>query len=86
MEALNCYSLCINACPNRVVAYTNRALCHLKLKSVRAYYITQHVLYNACLLLITQPRSAEEDCNVALTYEPSNVKALYRRALARKVS
>ena len=37
-------------------------------------------------LYTIQPRSAEEDCNVALTLEPQNVKALYRRALARKVS
>ena len=32
-----------------------------------------------------QPRKAEEDTTKALDLEPQNVKALYRRALARKV-
>ena len=34
---------------------------------------------------LSQPRSAEGDCNKALSKEPGNVKALYRRGLARKV-
>jgi len=63
MEALNSYSACVQTCPDKAVAYTNRAHCYLKLKS---------------------PTKAEEDCTTALELEPQNVKALYRRGLARK--
>ena len=34
MEALNSYSACVQTCPDKAVAYTNRAHCYLKLKSV----------------------------------------------------
>ena len=39
LEALNYYSLCIDACPDNVVGFTNRALCHLKLSSVSIQHI-----------------------------------------------
>jgi len=35
---------------------------------------------------LPKAREAEEDCSMALHLEPKNVKALYRRGLARKVS
>ena len=38
------------------------------------------------LLLCTQPRNAEEDCTKALELDHVNIKALYRRAQARKVT
>lgn len=31
-----------------------------------------------------QPSLAEQDCSTALLLEPANIKALYRRGLARK--
>ena len=31
-----------------------------------------------------QPSLAEQDCSIALLLEPANIKALYRRGLARK--
>ena len=34
LDALHCYSACIEARPDQVAGYTNRALCHLKLASV----------------------------------------------------
>ena len=40
-------------------------------------------MYSARVVL--QPASAERDCNKGLELEPNNIKALYRRALARKV-
>ena len=37
-------------------------------------------------LKLSQPKAAEADCNHALELEPSNAKALLRRAAARSVS
>ena len=34
IEALQCYSRCIDLRPKNAVGYTNRALCHLKLNQV----------------------------------------------------
>ena len=33
-DAVPCYTECIQLCSDNPVAYTNRALCHLKLKAV----------------------------------------------------
>ena len=35
---------------------------------------------------IPQPGAAEKDCSHALELDPDNIKALYRRGVARKVS
>ena len=35
MEALRYYNMCVSVSPGSVAGYTNRALCHLKLNSVR---------------------------------------------------
>eukprot|EP00731_Ephydatia_muelleri_P038357 Em0731g2a len=37
-----------------------------------------------CFLKLSKPRDALEDCEKALKMEPSNIKALYRKALANK--
>eukprot|EP00731_Ephydatia_muelleri_P036071 Em0198g5a len=37
-----------------------------------------------CYLKLSKPRDALEDCEEALKMEPSNTKALYRKALANK--
>ncbi|KAL5484222.1 hypothetical protein EMCRGX_G020681 [Ephydatia muelleri] len=37
-----------------------------------------------CYLKLSKPRDALEDCEKALKIEPSNIKALYRKALANK--
>ena len=37
-------------------------------------------------ILIPQPEGAEGDCSRALELEPDNIKALYRRGVARKVT
>ena len=37
-------------------------------------------------LTALQPTAAVEDCSRALELEPGNIKALYRRGVARKVS
>ncbi|CAH1773410.1 unnamed protein product [Owenia fusiformis] len=38
-----------------------------------------------CYLRINKPQQAEQDCKVVLKYEPQNIKALFRRAQARKM-
>ena len=38
-----------------------------------------------CYIRINQPEKAEEDCTKALSIEKDNVKALFRRAQAKKV-
>ena len=38
-----------------------------------------------CYIRINQPEKAEEDCTKALSLEKDNVKALFRRAQAKKV-
>lgn len=63
-EAVPCYSSCIEILPDKVVSYTNRSLCYLKLN---------------------KPEEAEADCTKALTLEKDNVKAMFRRAQARKM-
>jgi hypothetical protein len=43
------------------------------------------VLHNNLLYFFSQPEEAEADCTKALTLEKDNVKAMFRRAQARKV-
>lgn len=43
-EAVSCYTECIQLCPDNPVAYTNRALCHLKLNAVSALYYALRVV------------------------------------------
>lgn len=38
-----------------------------------------------CYIRINQPEKAEQDCTAALSIEKDNVKALFRRAQAKKV-
>lgn len=37
-DAVLCYTECIQLCPDNPAAYSNRALCHLKLSAVSASY------------------------------------------------
>lgn len=63
-EAVVCYNKCMEAMPDQLAVYTNRALCYIKLN---------------------KPGEAEEDCTNALSIDKDNVKALFRRAQARKL-
>ena len=100
LEAMHCYSACIEALPDQVAGYTNRALCHLRLSSVSGWGRSVGVcgvVCVCCVLCVVWTREtlsfvflqfalAENDCQRALGLESGNVKALYRRAMARKVS
>ncbi|VDI18766.1 sperm-associated antigen 1 [Mytilus galloprovincialis] len=63
-KAVPCYTKCIEILPKKVVSFTNRSLCYLKLQ---------------------KPTEAEIDCTTALSLDKDNVKALFRRAQARKM-
>lgn len=63
-KAIECYTKCVQLFPDKVVSYTNRALCYLKLN---------------------QANKAESDCDKSLKKEPGNIKAMFRRAQAKKL-
>lgn len=63
-KAIECYTKCVQLFPDKVVSYTNRALCYLKLN---------------------QASKAESDCDKSLKKEPNNIKAMFRRAQAKKL-
>jgi len=58
-------------------------------------YYSQCIVFNAnepvpfvnralCYLKLDKPKKAESDCSKALNLQPNNIKALFRRAMARK--
>lgn len=65
--------------PADPVAYGNRAQAFLKLDK---YVTTTVICYRGGL--ISRYADAERDCTSALDRQKDNIKALYRRALARR--
>lgn len=49
-KAIDCYSECVNCCPEKAVAYTNRALCYLRLKQVEMLHFNISIFHGSSFL------------------------------------
>ena len=82
-EAVEFYSTSIQLDPQESVYYLNRAMAFLKLERYRHCVVSWRGLswiFNDC---VQRYREAEQDCTQSLKLSHSNVKALWRRGVAR---